>query len=236
MDFNICHCSGRVLQKAQSRLFILPLKASLVTDHPYSSFQIVKQWGRGELLKRSPLTAGLQSTSSLDVRTDHSLRCSPSEMTGRWEIGVCRRKCDLLNYLQGNSGILWKCHYSHYSACGFWPRAAGTLLQGTGRCTGTWCTSMSWLWKTGSSTLHRLHVASTSTSECSTVPPLSVCQLLRFEPSLWQCEGWQCRSVRPFCPDWNISTTLQMGCLRNLRKSNGLFTTFMVPRGWIWMV
>lgn len=50
---------------------------------PYSSLQIVKVWGTGELLRRSQLTAGLQNTSSLDVRTDHLLNCSQFEMTGR---------------------------------------------------------------------------------------------------------------------------------------------------------
>lgn len=50
---------------------------------PYSSFQIVKVWGTGKLLKRSLLTSGLQNTSSLDVKTGHSVHCSLSEMTGR---------------------------------------------------------------------------------------------------------------------------------------------------------
>lgn len=50
---------------------------------PPSSLQIVKVWDTGELLKRSHLIAGLQNTSSLDVRTDHLLHCSHSEMTGR---------------------------------------------------------------------------------------------------------------------------------------------------------
>ena len=56
-----------------------------IISPPCSSLQTATAWGTGELL----WTAALQNTSCLDVKSDRSLHCSPSETTGRSERRFC---------------------------------------------------------------------------------------------------------------------------------------------------
>lgn len=48
-----------------------------------STLQMVRAWGRGELLKGSLLTAALQNTSSPALRSDRCVHFNQSERTGR---------------------------------------------------------------------------------------------------------------------------------------------------------
>lgn len=60
-----------------------PIRKRSTFSPLHSTLQMVRAWGRGELLKGSLLTAALQNTSSPALRSDRCVHFNQSERTGR---------------------------------------------------------------------------------------------------------------------------------------------------------
>lgn len=60
-----------------------PVRKRSTLSPLHSTLQMVRMWGRGELLKGNLLTAALQNTSSPALRSDRCVHFSQSERTGR---------------------------------------------------------------------------------------------------------------------------------------------------------